>query len=109
MTAPLDRLKSILQITQTKQRVPATATLKNLLKDEGFLSLFKGNGANCLKVVPECAIKFVAYDILKRHLINLRHSKEVHVDRKEFNREIETEHAVRLSLGEKLVAGGCAG
>lgn len=109
MTAPLDRLKAVLQVTRSSERVAATATLRRLVEQEGVLALFKGNGANCVKVVPECAIKFVAYDFFKRKLIGIRHSAEVHVEHKEFKREIETENAVRLSIGEKLISGGAAG
>lgn len=109
VTAPLDRLKAVLQVTRSSKRVAATATLKRLAREEGLLALFKGNGANCIKVVPECAIKFVAYDFFKRQLIGFRHSSEVSVEPRNFKREIETEHAVHLSMWEKFIAGGTAG
>lgn len=109
MTAPLDRLKAVLQVTRSSERVLATETLKRLVREEGAWALFKGNGANCVKVVPECAIKFVAYDFFKRQLISTRHGSEVQVGPNEFKRQIETEHALPLSMVEKLMAGGAAG
>lgn len=109
-TAPLDRLKVVLQVTRSTQRVAAFDTLRRLTQQEGYLSLFRGNGANCVKVVPECAIKFVAYDWFKRWLITARHSKEVEAASKpRFIETLETESAVPLSLGEKFLAGGSAG
>lgn len=112
-TAPLDRLKVVLQVTRSSQRVAALETLRRLTREEGYLSLFRGNGANCVKVIPECAIKFVAYDFLKRKLITARHSAEAEATtfhgHPSLHDALETEAAVPLSLAEKLLAGGCAG
>lgn len=107
VTAPLDRLKAVLQVTRSSERVAAMTTFKRLWKEEGFLALFKGNGTNCLKVIPETSIKFVAYDLLKRHLIKVRHQSEMIEEN--FKRQVETEQTVFLSIEEKLIAGGCAG
>ncbi|KAK3183285.1 hypothetical protein Dsin_030571 [Dipteronia sinensis] len=63
VTAPLDRLKVVLQVQTTHARiVPA---IKKILKEDGFLGFFRGNGLNVLKVAPESAIKFYVYEILK--------------------------------------------
>ncbi|KAK2662169.1 hypothetical protein Ddye_000743 [Dipteronia dyeriana] len=62
-TAPLDRLKVALQVQTAHARiVPA---IKKILKEDGFLGFFRGNGLNVLKVAPESAIKFYAYELLK--------------------------------------------
>ncbi|KAH7578492.1 hypothetical protein ACOSP7_000208 [Xanthoceras sorbifolium] len=62
-TAPLDRLKVILQVQTTHARiVPA---IKKILKEDGFLGFFRGNGLNVIKVAPESAIKFYVYESLK--------------------------------------------
>lgn len=62
-TAPLDRLKVILQVqTSRASLVPA---VKKIWKEERFLGFFRGNGLNVVKVAPESAIKFYTYEMLK--------------------------------------------
>ncbi|KZV57935.1 calcium-binding mitochondrial carrier protein SCaMC-3-like [Dorcoceras hygrometricum] len=62
-TAPLDRLKVILQVQTTRASIlPAVQTL---WKEGGLLGFFRGNGINVLKVAPESAIKFYTYEKLK--------------------------------------------
>ncbi|KAJ6410536.1 hypothetical protein OIU84_007310 [Salix udensis] len=63
VTAPLDRIKVILQIQTTCARL--APTINKILKEEGFLGFFRGNGLNVVKVAPESAIKFYAYEMLK--------------------------------------------
>ncbi|KAJ0053084.1 hypothetical protein Pint_01307 [Pistacia integerrima] len=62
-TAPLDRLKVVLQVQTGNSRI--VPTIRKIWKDEGLLGFFRGNGLNVLKVAPESAIKFYAYEILK--------------------------------------------
>ncbi|GMJ00146.1 ATP/phosphate carrier 2 [Hibiscus trionum] len=62
-TAPLDRLKVVLQVQTTNANIlPA---VKKILKEDGVLGFFRGNGLNVVKVAPESAIKFYAYEMLK--------------------------------------------
>lgn len=65
-TAPLDRLKVVLQVQQSKQRI--SDTFKFLLKEGGWSSLWRGNGINVLKIAPESAIKFMAYEQVKSYI-----------------------------------------
>ena len=89
-TAPLDRLKVYL-IAQTGSKEAAVAAAKEgapvqavkhlgqplidatkeLWKAGGVRSLFAGNGLNVVKVMPESAIKFGAYEASKRALARL--------------------------------------
>ncbi|CAG8334849.1 unnamed protein product [Penicillium salamii] len=89
-TAPLDRLKVYL-IAQTgvkestvraaKEGAPLAAAgnasktlfdaLKELWRAGGIRSLFAGNGLNVVKVMPESAIKFGAYESAKRMFARL--------------------------------------
>ncbi|KAJ5527007.1 hypothetical protein N7513_011166 [Penicillium frequentans] len=66
-TAPLDRLKMVppLAAAGTASKTLVVA-LKELWKAGGIRSLFAGNGLNVVKVMPESAIKFGAYESAKR-------------------------------------------
>lgn len=89
-TAPLDRLKVVLQVQTTRASIlPA---LKNIWKEGGLLGFFRGNGLNVVKVVPESAIKFYIYEMLKN----------VIGDSKGENKE-------DIGTSGRLVAGGMAG
>jgi solute carrier family 25 phosphate transporter 23/24/25/41 len=63
-TAPLDRLKVFLQVQPDKQRIGDC--FHNMLKEGGVNGLWRGNGINVLKIAPESAIKFAAYEQIKR-------------------------------------------
>ncbi|XP_052175554.1 calcium-dependent mitochondrial ATP-magnesium/phosphate carrier protein 3-like isoform X2 [Diospyros lotus] len=62
-TAPLDRLKVVMQVQTTHASV--VSAIKSIWKEGGFLGFFRGNGLNVLKVAPESAIKFYAYETFK--------------------------------------------
>nr|KYP48988.1 hypothetical protein KK1_029289 [Cajanus cajan] len=62
-TAPLDRLKVVLQV-QTGRASIMPAVMK-IWQQDGLLGFFRGNGLNVVKVAPESAIKFYAYEMLK--------------------------------------------
>eukprot|EP00268_Persea_americana_P048386 TRINITY_DN5107_c0_g3_i1.p1 TRINITY_DN5107_c0_g3~~TRINITY_DN5107_c0_g3_i1.p1 ORF type:complete len:510 (+),score=117.01 TRINITY_DN5107_c0_g3_i1:1073-2602(+) len=62
-TAPLDRLKVVLQVQTARARImPA---VKEIWREGRFLGFFRGNGLNVMKVAPESAIKFYTYEMLK--------------------------------------------
>ncbi|KAL0354921.1 UNVERIFIED_CONTAM: Calcium-dependent mitochondrial ATP-magnesium/phosphate carrier protein 2 [Sesamum radiatum] len=63
VTAPLDRLKVILQVQTTHATI--RSAVQNIWKEGGLLGFFRGNGINVLKVAPESAIKFYTYELLK--------------------------------------------
>ncbi|KAE8670899.1 Mitochondrial substrate carrier family protein isoform 2 [Hibiscus syriacus] len=62
-TAPLDRLKVVLQVQTTNADI--LSAVNKILKEDGVLGFFRGNGLNVVKVAPESAIKFYAYEMLK--------------------------------------------
>ncbi|KAG4071659.1 hypothetical protein HA402_011813 [Bradysia odoriphaga] len=86
-TAPLDRLKVFLQVQTTKARI--SDSFVYMLKEGGVRSLWRGNGINVLKIAPETAIKFAAYEQVKR-LIRQNESRQ-------------------MTIYERFVAGACAG
>lgn len=97
-TAPLDRLKVYL-IAQTNPKKAAVEAAKkgaplqavknfgrplvdacrDLWAAGGLRSLFAGNGLNVVKVMPESAIKFGAYEAAKRALAQFEGSDPKHL------------------------------
>lgn len=63
-----------------------------MLQEGGVKSLWRGNGINVLKIAPESALKFAAYEQAKRMVLQFGGSKE---------RE--------LTIYERFVAGSFAG
>ena len=65
-TAPLERLKVLYQ-NKTDIKMSYYNYLPQLIKKEGYLSLFNGNGINCIRVVPESAIRYSVFDYSKKY------------------------------------------
>uniref|UniRef100_A0A672GP06 Solute carrier family 25 member 23b n=1 Tax=Salarias fasciatus TaxID=181472 RepID=A0A672GP06_SALFA len=62
-TAPLDRLKVFLQVHGSSSRgINLWSGLRGMVQEGGILALWRGNGINVLKIAPESAIKFMAYE-----------------------------------------------
>ncbi|XP_011299648.1 calcium-binding mitochondrial carrier protein SCaMC-2 isoform X1 [Fopius arisanus] len=77
-TAPLDRIKVYLQVHGTKH-CNIRSCLKYMLREGGIYSLWRGNGINVLKIGPETALKFAAYEKIKR-FIKGNDSRELGID-----------------------------
>lgn len=74
VTAPLDRLKVILQVQTT--RTSLMPTIKSIWKDGGLRGFFRGNGLNVVKVAPESALRFYTYEMLKRVIVTAQGGEE---------------------------------
>ncbi|CAF1702926.1 unnamed protein product [Brassica oleracea var. botrytis] len=62
--APLERMKILLQV-QNPHNIKYSGTvqgLKYIWRTEGVRGLFKGNGTNCARIVPNSAVKFFSYE-----------------------------------------------
>lgn len=91
VTAPLDRLKVILQVQTTRAEImPA---LRLIWREGGLLGFFRGNGLNVLKVAPESAIRFHTYEMLKILVM----------------KAVGEEDKSNVSVTVKLFSGGLAG
>ncbi|XP_057289624.1 mitochondrial adenyl nucleotide antiporter SLC25A24-B-like [Hydractinia symbiolongicarpus] len=78
-TAPLDRLKVLLQVhSDSKGDWGIRQGFQKMLSEGGFRSLWRGNMVNCIKIAPESAIKFFAYEHTKK-LFNSGDTKQLRV------------------------------
>lgn len=73
ITAPLDRLKVLLQVHIEKQSV--RTVFQNIMNDGGIWSFWRGNGLNIVKIIPESGIRFYVFETVKRLLHNNRQRK----------------------------------
>ncbi|OWF41122.1 calcium-binding mitochondrial carrier protein SCaMC-2-like [Mizuhopecten yessoensis] len=79
-TAPLDRLKVLLQVHATsKNNYGVVNGFKFMLNEGGVKSLWRGNGINVIKIAPETAIKFMAYEQIKTWFRGEDPAKELHI------------------------------
>ncbi|XP_068455038.1 calcium-binding mitochondrial carrier protein SCaMC-2-A [Clinocottus analis] len=88
-TAPLDRLKVMMQVYGTRtNNMCIMSGMMQMIKEGGMRSLWRGNGVNVIKIAPESALKFMAYEQIKQLIGSERGT---------------------LSIGERFVAGSLAG
>lgn len=67
--APLDRVKILLQAHNPHYKdLGVFATLRSVPQKEGYLGLYKGNGAMMVRIFPYGAIQFMAFDQYKKLL-----------------------------------------
>ncbi|KAH0865507.1 hypothetical protein HID58_082718 [Brassica napus] len=96
--APLERLKILLQV-QNPHSIKYNGTvqgLKYIWRTEGFRGLFKGNGANCARIVPNSAVKFFSYEQASKGILYLYRQQTGNDD-------------AQLTPLLRLGAGACAG
>merc|ERR1719163_1130259 len=65
--APLEMV-STLMMCRGNEAGSMSSELKRAWNEEGMAGLFKGNGANCLKVAPSRGTQFLVYEFMKRQL-----------------------------------------
>ncbi|XP_030457261.1 mitochondrial adenine nucleotide transporter ADNT1 [Syzygium oleosum] len=96
--APLERLKILLQV-QNPHSIKYNGTvqgLKYIWRTEGFRGLFKGNGTNCARIVPNSAVKFFSYEQASKGILLLYQQRTGNED-------------AQLTPLLRLGAGACAG
>eukprot|EP00850_Spirogloea_muscicola_P022556 SM000301S11759 [mRNA] locus=s301:14049:17171:+ [translate_table: standard] len=93
-TAPLDRLKVLLQVQTSSGPAAYQGVVKGLQQiyaHGGVQGFFRGNGINIFKVAPESAIKFYAYEIMKKVVVG------------------KEPDSAQIGPAGRLVSGGVAG
>ena len=94
--APLERLKILFQVQGISAKgAPVRyrgiwSSLTDLVAKDGVRGLWKGNGLNCVRVVPSSAIQFASYALYKQVLF-------------------DDDGERRLHTWQLMVAGGLAG
>ncbi|KAI0674980.1 mitochondrial carrier [Trametes maxima] len=69
VVSPLERLKIIQQVqpaSSNKQYKGVWASLVRMWREEGFKGYMRGNGINCLRIIPYSAVQFTTYEQLKK-------------------------------------------
>ncbi|CAL4062188.1 unnamed protein product, partial [Meganyctiphanes norvegica] len=90
--APLDRIKILLQAhNKTYKHNGVFSGLRNIVHKEGFVALYKGNGAQMVRIFPYASTQFTSFEIYKKALNNF------------------WGHNKYLSKTTSLVAGSAAG
>ncbi|KIM61595.1 hypothetical protein SCLCIDRAFT_16095 [Scleroderma citrinum Foug A] len=72
VVSPLERLKIIQQVqprASEKQYKGVWSSLVRMWKEEGFKGYMRGNGVNCLRIVPYSAVQFTTYEQVKKFFI----------------------------------------
>ncbi|KAL9593246.1 MAG: hypothetical protein Q9179_005997 [Wetmoreana sp. 5 TL-2023] len=92
VVSPLERLKILFQIQSVGREEYKMSVGKGLAKmwrDEGWRGFMRGNGTNCIRIVPYSAVQFGSYNFYKRF--------------------VEPSPGADLSPLRRLVCGGAAG
>ncbi|KAG8901749.1 hypothetical protein FRB99_005118 [Tulasnella sp. 403] len=70
VVSPLERLKIIQQVQPKRSGDGAYngvwRSLTRMWKEEGFRGFMRGNGANCIRIIPYSAVQFTSYEQLKK-------------------------------------------
>ncbi|KAL8970257.1 MAG: hypothetical protein Q9183_001606 [Haloplaca sp. 2 TL-2023] len=92
VVSPLERLKILFQIQSVGREEYKMSVGKGLAKmwrDEGWRGFMRGNGTNCIRIVPYSAVQFGSYNFYKQF--------------------VEPSPGADLSPLRRLVCGGAAG
>ncbi|GAQ89531.1 hypothetical protein KFL_005330060 [Klebsormidium nitens] len=93
ITAPLDRLKLLLQVQDVNRKAGAAAVtlsgaVAKIFKEEGVLGFWKGNVPQVVRILPYSAVQLFSYEFFKKCFKGKRDE---------------------LSVPGRLAAGACAG
>ena len=69
VVSPLERLKILFQIQsagRTEYKMSVGKGLGKMWREEGWRGFMRGNGTNCIRIVPYSAVQFGSYNFYKR-------------------------------------------
>uniref|UniRef100_A0A093XQN6 Mitochondrial thiamine pyrophosphate carrier 1 n=1 Tax=Talaromyces marneffei PM1 TaxID=1077442 RepID=A0A093XQN6_TALMA len=71
IVSPLERLKILLQIQSVgreEYRLSIWKALAKMRKEEGWRGFMRGNGTNCIRIIPYSAVQFGSYNFYKKFI-----------------------------------------
>lgn len=95
VVSPLERMKIIFQVQGPGSAAyeGVVGTLAKMWREEGMRGFLRGNGTNCIRIVPYSAVQFSSYTVIKSYMLALPGS----------------DPTGDLSTGGRLSAGALAG
>ncbi|KAH7149737.1 solute carrier family 25 member 42 [Dactylonectria estremocensis] len=93
VVSPLERLKILMQIQSVGRdayKLSVGQALAKMWREEGWKGFMRGNGTNCIRIVPYSAVQFSSYNFYKRTFF-------------------EASPGADLSAFKRLICGGIAG
>lgn len=81
VVSPLERLKILFQIQsagRTQYKLPVGQGLIKMWRDEGWRGFMRGNGANCVRIIPYSAVQFASYNFYKKVSSHERNNITLH-------------------------------
>ena len=94
--APIEMVSTVMMCRGTAASGSMIGELSKTWKQEGLKGMFKGNGANCLKVAPSRGTQFLVYEFIKRQMVIAGFG-------------LVASGGGSLNAGARLIAGGIAG
>ncbi|KAM0341852.1 hypothetical protein ACHAPQ_000402 [Fusarium lateritium] len=71
VVSPLERLKILMQVQSVGRdayKLSVGKALMKMWKEEGWRGFMRGNGTNCIRIVPYSAVQFSSYNFYKRSI-----------------------------------------
>lgn len=79
--APLDRVKILLQAHNPHHEMNGVLrALRHIVEKESLLALYKGNGAQMVRIFPYAATQFTSFEVYKRYLARF-FGPNAHIDK----------------------------
>jgi solute carrier family 25 (mitochondrial phosphate transporter), member 23/24/25/41 len=69
VVSPLERLKILYQVQsvgRSEYQMSIYNALKKMWTEEGWRGFMRGNGTNCVRIIPYSAVQFGSYNVYKR-------------------------------------------
>lgn len=78
--APLERQKIMYMCGNKEFRQKGVQkSLRYIINNEGQKGLFRGNGANVLRIAPFMAVQFSSFQFFRKHLVNTNDTNNLHI------------------------------